>query len=121
MKNYDLLRVVRTGVLSLSLATLALAIPAAAQNNDSPNTTTSTTTTRSETRDDRRDDGRDYRRDDRRDDDTDWGWLGLLGLGGLLGLMPRKREAHVVRQANVGDVHDRNVHHDRGAHATNLR
>jgi uncharacterized protein YceK len=26
-----------------------------------------------------------------RDDDTDWGWIGLLGLAGLLGLMPKKR------------------------------
>ena len=113
MKNCDLLKVARTGVLSLSLMMLALAVPAAAQHNDSPNTATSTTTTRAETRDDRR--------DDRQDKDTDWGWLGLLGLVGLLGLMPRKREAHVVRQASVSDMHDRQGHHDRNVHAANLR
>jgi MYXO-CTERM domain-containing protein len=28
--------------------------------------------------------------EDTRDDDTDWGWIGLLGLAGLLGL--RRRE-----------------------------
>lgn len=27
-----------------------------------------------------------------RDDDTDWGWLGLLGLAGLFGLMKRDRD-----------------------------
>ena len=27
-----------------------------------------------------------------RDNDTDWGWLGLLGLAGLLGL--RRRDVH---------------------------
>ncbi|HUR97577.1 MAG TPA: WGxxGxxG family protein [Pyrinomonadaceae bacterium] len=31
------------------------------------------------------------------DNDTDWGWLGLLGLGGLLGLLPKKRTADADR------------------------
>jgi MYXO-CTERM domain-containing protein len=31
---------------------------------------------------------------DEGDDDTDWGWVGLLGLAGLLGLRRRDRVVH---------------------------
>jgi hypothetical protein len=30
-----------------------------------------------------------------RDNDTDWGWLGLFGLLGLAGLLPKKRQVEV--------------------------
>jgi MYXO-CTERM domain-containing protein len=35
---------------------------------------------------------------DEGDDDTDWGWIGLLGLAGLLGL---RRRDHVVHHDRV--------------------
>jgi hypothetical protein len=93
-KEQNLFKIVRGGILGASLTLLMLAMPVAAQNNNTGTTGTTTTTTRTDARDDRR-------RDDE-DKDRDWGWLGLLGLAGLLGLMPRKR-VPVVHEAR--DVH----------------
>jgi MYXO-CTERM domain-containing protein len=78
MKSSELLKNVKLSLLALSLATLPLALPASAQTNTAPGTGTTTDTT-GDTRYVRENDG------------FDWGWLGLLGLGGLLGLS-RKRE-----------------------------
>jgi hypothetical protein len=86
----------RVGLLSLTL--LASAGAAAAQTSDNANGNANRPT-------DARDDRREVRTADRRDDDTDWGWLGRLGLAGLLGLMPRKKKEVHVRDTN--DVRDR--------------
>jgi MYXO-CTERM domain-containing protein len=55
-------------------AAIVLTVPAAAQDNTG--TTNGTTHTEIERDDD--------------DDDMDWGWIGLLGLAGLLGARPRR-------------------------------
>lgn len=89
----ELIKSVRMGVLGLSISLLfLLAVPVYAQDNSSPAQDNRTTTTRTETRRD------DTRQEEKRE--RDWGWLGLLGLGGLLGLMPRKRVpvVHEVRE-----------------------
>ena len=38
------------------------------------------------------------------DNDFDWGWLGLFGLAGLAGLLPKKRHETVSRTDNDPDV-----------------
>ena len=95
MNDGSFSKFLRAGLLSLTL--FAVALPAAAQNNDNANAN------RAADRDDNR---RAVTRDDR-DDDTDWGWLGLLGLAGLLGLMPRKKQEVHVRETH--DVRDRDT------------
>src|SRR3712207_4675558 len=100
MRDQKLSAALRASALGLSLFTFT-AVPALAQSNDNgaAGANTNATTNREERRDDRRDDRREYRGD--RDDDRDWGWLGLLGLGGLLGLMPRKRVPVEIGRAHV--------------------
>ena len=69
----------RNGLLALAMG-LACALPVAAQTTTGSTTTTtpsSTSTTR---------DNAAARTDD---DHRDWGWLGLIGLAGLLGLRRR--------------------------------
>lgn len=89
MKKSDLLHITRVGALALGLLVLPLTVQVTAQNN---NDNTGTTSTRTETREERRDDRRE-------DNDRDWGWVGLFGLAGLLGLIPRKR-VPVVREVH---------------------
>ena len=96
--------------LALGFALLAFAsAPTYAQSNENnaAGANTNATTNREERRDDRRDERREYRGE--RDNDHDWGWLGLLGLGGLLGLMPRKRVpvVHESRDVRGPDPRDR--------------
>ena len=113
MRDKRLTAAVRASALGFALLAFASA-PAYAQSNDNnaAGANTNATSNREERRDDRRDDRREYR-GERRDDDRDWGWLGLLGLGGLLGLMPRKRVpvVHETRDVPPGrdprDVRDR--------------
>ncbi|HEX8281910.1 MAG TPA: WGxxGxxG family protein [Pyrinomonadaceae bacterium] len=112
MRDQKLTAAVRAIALGFTLLAFASA-PASAQsnnNNAAGGSNNNATTNREERREDRRDDRREYRGD--RDDDRDWGWLGLLGLGGLLGLMPRKRvpvvhETRDVPGRDAGDVRDR--------------
>ncbi|MGE5658659.1 MAG: WGxxGxxG family protein [Actinomycetota bacterium] len=86
MNRSYLSKVIGAGVVAAGLIVLPATLPASAQTTTTPdnnNTTTTTTSPRSDTY------NTDYNRD------FDWGWLGLLGLGGLFGLLPRKREDHV--------------------------
>jgi hypothetical protein len=77
------------GVLALSLAAVPMAGHLSAQTAaDRTGTDAGTATTRTS-----------------RDDGFNPGWLGLLGLGGLLGLMPRK--THAVTTHRVGDANVR--------------
>ena len=81
MKISTLSKAVGASVLALSLATL----PATAQTNNAPGSTTdnspSTTTDTTQTQ------GTDATTRTN-DDGFDWGWLGLIGLAGLAGLTP---------------------------------
>ena len=77
MKHYDFSTFVRASMLALCLGVLASGMTAYAQTNTN---TAATNTTRTVVRE---------------DDDTDWGWIGLLGLVGLAGLIPRKRAVEV--------------------------
>lgn len=84
MKRSDLSKAIGAGIIAAGLAIVPASLPASAQTNTAPGTDTTTTTTpRADV----------YNAD--ADRDFDWGWLGLLGLSGLFGLMPRKREETV--------------------------
>ncbi len=93
MKRSDLSKVIGAGIIAAGLAIVPANLPASAQTNTAPgtNSTTTTTTPRSDV----------YRAD--ADNDFEWGWLGLLGLSGLFGLMPRKREENVRHTTTTGD------------------
>lgn len=90
MKRSNLSKIVGTSLVSLSLATLPVVLPAAAQTNTTPTSPYGTNNTTVETNPSQ---GVDYT--NRGDRDFDWGWLGLLGLIGLAGLARPKREENV--------------------------
>jgi len=102
MDEKGLAKLLPACALSLTLLLAVFAVPATAQTGDNRSGNGAAART----------DARDDRRDDRRvagdgEEERDWGWLGLLGLGGLLGLMPRKkREVHV---RDAGDKQNPNV------------
>ncbi|MFB2897114.1 WGxxGxxG family protein [Aerosakkonemataceae cyanobacterium BLCC-F50] len=87
MKTNKLSKFIGAGLVTLSLASLPLALPASAQTGTSSDTTTGGTNTTTGTAD--------YTRDNR--DGFDWGWLGLLGLIGLAGLAGRNKHEEPVR------------------------
>ena len=96
MKRSDLSKAIRAGIIAAGLALAPSHLPASAQTDTTGGTTggtnnTTTTTTGSDVA------GADT------DRGTDWGWLGLLGLSGLLGLIPRKREETVRHTTTTGD------------------
>ncbi len=93
MKRSDLSKAIGAGIIAAGLAIAPAHLPASAQTNTAPgtNSTTTTTTPRSGV----------YNAEN--DRDFDWGWLGLLGLSGLLGLMPKKREENVRYTTTTGD------------------
>jgi hypothetical protein len=93
MKRSDLSKAIGAGIIAAGLAIAPAHLPASAQTNTAPgtNSTTTTTTPRSDVS------------NAETDRDFDWGWLGLLGLSGLLGLMPKKREETVRHTTTTGD------------------
>ena len=96
MKRSDLTKTIGATIIAAGLAIAPAHLPASAQTNTAPgtnsrDTTTTTTTPRSAV----------YSAEN--DRDFDWGWLGLLGLSGLLGLMPRKRQENVRYTTTVND------------------
>jgi MYXO-CTERM domain-containing protein len=72
-KGHALSKLIRSGVLALTLVLCLFASPVSAQNANTGAASTPIQTVRG-------------------DDDTDWGWIGLLGLLGLAGLL-RRRDA----------------------------
>ena len=98
MKRSDLSKAIGAGILAAGLAMVPGNLPASAQTDTTGGTTggtNSTTTTTTTPRSDV------YNAET--DRDFDWGWLGLLGLSGLLGLIPRKREENVRYTTTTGD------------------
>jgi MYXO-CTERM domain-containing protein len=95
MKRSDLSKAIGAGIIAAGLALAPAHLPASAQTDTTGGTTggANTTTTTG---------GSDVATADT-DRDTDWGWLGLLGLSGLLGLIPRKREENVRHTTTTGD------------------
>ena len=94
MKRSDLSKAIGAGIIAAGLALVPAHLPASAQTDTTGGTTggtNSTTTTTS---------GSDVASADA---DFDWGWLGLLGLSGLLGLIPRKREENVRHTTTTRD------------------
>lgn len=92
MKRSNLSKAIGAGILAAGLAIVPASLPASAQTNTTPDTNSTTTTTTPSS---------DYRAEG--DRDFDWGWLGLLGLSGLFGLMPRKRTETVNYTTKTGD------------------
>ncbi|MEG4048214.1 MULTISPECIES: WGxxGxxG family protein [unclassified Microcoleus] len=93
MKRSDLSKAIGAGIIAAGLALAPAHLPASAQTDTTggTNNTTTTTTPRSDV----------YNAET--DRDFDWGWLGLLGLSGLLGLIPRKREENVRYTTTTSD------------------
>jgi MYXO-CTERM domain-containing protein len=93
MKCSDLSKVIGAGIIAAGLALAPAHLPASAQTDTTGGTNSTTTTTTA---------GSDVASADA-DRDFDWGWLGLLGLSGLFGLIPRKREENVRYTTTTGD------------------
>ncbi|MEG3931314.1 MULTISPECIES: WGxxGxxG family protein [unclassified Microcoleus] len=93
MKRSDLSKAIGAGIIAAGLAIAPAHLPASAQTDTTggTNNTTTTTTPRSDV----------YNAES--DRDFDWGWLGLLGLSGLLGLIPKKREENVRYTTTTAD------------------
>jgi len=96
MKRSDLSKAIGAGIIAAGLALAPAHLSASAQTDTTGGTTNGTNSTTTTTT------GSDVASADT-DRDTDWGWLGLLGLSGLLGLIPRKREENVRYTTTTGD------------------
>ena len=92
MKRSDLSKAIGAGIIAAGLALAPAHLPASAQTDTTGGTNNTTTTTT----------GSDVAGTET-DRDFDWGWLGLLGLSGLFGLIPRKREENVRYTTTTGD------------------
>src|SRR4028118_54783 len=94
MKRSDLSKAIGAGIIAAGLALAPAHLPASAQTDTTGGTNNTTTTTTPGSADVASADT---------DRDFDWGWLGLLGLSGLFGLIPRKREENVRYTTTTGD------------------
>jgi hypothetical protein len=94
MKRSDLSKAIGAGIIAAGLALAPAHLPASAQTDTTGGTTGGANTTTTTTG------GSDVASTD---NNFDWGWLGLLGLSGLFGLIPRKREENVGYTTTTGD------------------
>ncbi|MEG5064590.1 WGxxGxxG family protein [Microcoleus sp. B3-A4] len=97
MKRSDLSKAIGAGIIAAGLALAPAHLPASAQTDTTGGTTSGTNSTTTTTSP-----GSDVSNAET-DRDFDWGWLGLLGLSGLLGLIPRKREENVRYTTTTSD------------------
>jgi hypothetical protein len=95
MKRSDLSKAIGAGIIAAGLALAPAHLPASAQTDTTGGTTGGTNSTTTTTTP-----GSDVASTD---NNFDWGWLGLLGLSGLFGLIPRKREENVRYTTTTGD------------------
>ena len=95
MKRSDLSKAIGAGIIAAGLALAPAHLPASAQTDTTGGTTGGTNSTTTTTTP-----GSDVAG---ADNNFDWGWLGLLGLSGLFGLIPRKREENVRHTTTTGD------------------
>ena len=95
MKCSDLSKAIGAGIIAAGLALVPAHLATSAQTDTTGGTTGGTNNTTTTT-------GSDVATADA-DRDFDWGWLGLLGLSGLFGLIPRKREENVRYTTTTGD------------------
>ena len=93
MKRSDLSKAIGAGIIATGLALAPAHLPASAQTDTTGGTNSTTTTTSPRSDVSSADTDRDF----------DWGWLGLLSLSGLAGLIPRKREENVRYTTTTGD------------------
>ena len=98
MKRSDLSKAIGAGIIAAGLALAPAHLPASAQTDTTGGTTGGTNSTTTTTTPGSADVA-----GAETDRDFDWGWLGLLGLSGLLGLIPRKREENVRYTTTTGD------------------
>jgi hypothetical protein len=98
MKCSDLSKVIGAGIIAAGLALAPAHLPASAQTDTTGGTTGGTNSTTTTTTPGSADVA-----SAETDRDFDWGWLGLLGLSGLFGLIPRKREENVRYTTTTGD------------------
>ena len=94
MKRSDLSKAIGAGIIAAGLALAPAHLPASAQTDTTGGTNSTTTTTTPGSADVASADA---------ERDFEWGWLGLLGLSGLFGLIPRKREENVRYTTTTGD------------------
>jgi MYXO-CTERM domain-containing protein len=95
MKRSDLSKAIGAGIIAAGLALAPAHLAASAQTDTTGGTTNGTNSTTTTTGSDVAGTGTNR--------DFDWGWLGLLGLSGLFGLIPRKREENVRYTTTTGD------------------
>ena len=100
MKRSDLSKAIGAGIIAAGLALAPAHLPASAQTDTTGGTTSGTTSGTNSTT--TTTPGSDVYNAET-DRDFDWGWLGLLGLSGLLGLIPKKREENVRYTTTTGD------------------
>lgn len=94
MKHSNLANLIGAGAISLSLTLLPLSLPASAQTESAPGTTTAPDATTSEP-------VQGVENTNTGDRDFDWGWLGLIGLAGLAGLSRKHEEPTRYRDPDV--------------------
>lgn len=102
MKRSNLSKFVGVGIIALGVAVMPLNLPASAQTDTAAPSTTGDAMQSPATGDAMGNDRTADVAGEQGDRDFDWGWLGLLGLGGLAGLTKRNEPARYQDPNVVG-------------------
>ncbi len=108
MKDLNLKKIARTGALVAGLAFIT-AMPLSAQNSNLGNTSSTTTSTSTPVRTNNNSTTVQQKTEVRTETERGLPW-GLLGLLGLAGLIPRKREVNQVEVAEFRDTSPKEIH-----------